>query len=49
MASVKTRARFNIEYNQWVITGQKVWTSPAHEADLACITRGLTSIVYPFI
>jgi alkylation response protein AidB-like acyl-CoA dehydrogenase len=33
LANVKTKARFDAERNQWVINGQKVWTSPAHESD----------------
>ncbi|MBP0047461.1 acyl-CoA dehydrogenase family protein [Marinobacterium sp. AK62] len=33
LANVKTRARFDTERNQWVINGQKVWTSLAHESD----------------
>ena len=33
LANVRTRARFDTERNQWIINGQKVWTSLAHEAD----------------
>jgi len=33
LANVKTKARFDTERNQWVINGQKVWTSLAHESD----------------
>jgi alkylation response protein AidB-like acyl-CoA dehydrogenase len=33
LANVKTRARFDNERNQWLISGQKVWTSLAHESD----------------
>lgn len=33
LANVKTKARFDSERNQWVINGQKVWTSLAHESD----------------
>ncbi|MCP8689998.1 acyl-CoA dehydrogenase family protein [Marinobacterium sedimentorum] len=33
LANVKTRARFDAGRNRWVINGQKVWTSLAHEAD----------------
>lgn len=33
LAAVKTRARFDEEKQQWQITGQKVWTSLAHESD----------------
>lgn len=32
LANVKTRARFDPDRRQWCITGQKVWTSLAHEA-----------------
>ncbi len=33
LANVKTRARFDAEKNKWIINGQKVWTSLAHESD----------------
>ncbi|MBV0934566.1 acyl-CoA dehydrogenase family protein [Marinobacterium weihaiense] len=33
LANVKTKARFDAEHNRWVINGQKVWTSLAHESD----------------
>lgn len=33
LANVKTRARFDSAKNKWIINGQKVWTSLAHEAD----------------
>ena len=33
LANVKTKARFDSERKQWVINGQKVWTSLAHESD----------------
>lgn len=33
LANVKTRARFDAAKNKWLITGQKVWTSLAHESD----------------
>jgi alkylation response protein AidB-like acyl-CoA dehydrogenase len=33
LANVKTRARFDTERNQWLISGQKVWTSLAHESE----------------
>lgn len=33
LANVRTRARFDTERKQWIINGQKVWTSLAHEAD----------------
>jgi alkylation response protein AidB-like acyl-CoA dehydrogenase len=32
LANVKTRALFDEERGQWLITGQKVWTSLAHES-----------------
>lgn len=32
LANVKTRARFDAARNKWIINGQKVWTSLAHEA-----------------
>ena len=32
LANVKTRARFDEARGQWLITGQKVWTSLAHES-----------------
>lgn len=32
LANVKTRARFDEASGQWSITGQKVWTSLAHES-----------------
>lgn len=33
LANVKTRARFDAVKNKWIINGQKVWTSLAHESD----------------
>lgn len=33
LANVKTKARFDETKNKWIINGQKVWTSLAHEAD----------------
>ena len=33
LANVKTKARFDEEHNKWIINGQKVWTSLAHESD----------------
>ena len=33
LANVKTKARFDEEKGKWIINGQKVWTSLAHEAD----------------
>ena len=33
LANVKTKARFDKEKGKWIINGQKVWTSLAHESD----------------
>jgi alkylation response protein AidB-like acyl-CoA dehydrogenase len=33
LANIKTRARLDSASGQWLIDGQKVWTSLAHEAD----------------
>jgi alkylation response protein AidB-like acyl-CoA dehydrogenase len=33
LANVKTRARFDEDRGKWIINGQKVWTSLAHESD----------------
>ena len=33
LANVKTRARFDAESGEWIVTGQKVWTSLAHLSD----------------
>ena len=33
LSAVRTRAEFDAEAGQWRITGQKVWTSLAHESD----------------
>lgn len=33
LANVKTKSRFDEEKGKWVINGQKVWTSLAHESD----------------
>jgi alkylation response protein AidB-like acyl-CoA dehydrogenase len=33
LANVKTRARFDEASQQWLISGQKVWTSLAHESE----------------
>jgi alkylation response protein AidB-like acyl-CoA dehydrogenase len=33
LANVKTKARFDEERGVWLISGQKVWTSLAHESD----------------
>lgn len=33
LANVKTKARFDESKGKWIISGQKVWTSLAHESD----------------
>lgn len=33
LANVKTKARFDESKGKWIINGQKVWTSLAHESD----------------
>ena len=33
LANITTRASFDMQRNEWLISGQKVWTSLAHEAD----------------
>ena len=33
LANVKTKARFDEDRGQWILNGQKVWTSLVHEAD----------------
>ena len=33
LANVKTKARFDEAQGKWIINGQKVWTSLAHESD----------------
>ena len=33
LANVKTKARFDEDRGKWLISGQKVWTSLAHESD----------------
>jgi alkylation response protein AidB-like acyl-CoA dehydrogenase len=37
LANVKTRARFDEERQVWLITGQKVWTSNAHESEFCFV------------
>lgn len=37
LANVKTRAEFDESTRQWRITGQKVWTSLAHESDFVFV------------
>ncbi len=33
LANIKTKARFDETQDKWIINGQKVWTSLAHESD----------------
>lgn len=33
LANVKTKARYDEQKDKWIINGQKVWTSLAHESD----------------
>ncbi|MEQ8801342.1 MAG: acyl-CoA dehydrogenase family protein [Haliea sp.] len=37
LANVKTRARLDEASGQWLINGQKVWTSLAHESQYECV------------
>ena len=37
LAAIRTRAVFNETSGQWQITGQKVWTSLAHESDFVFV------------
>ncbi|MFK8050482.1 MAG: acyl-CoA dehydrogenase family protein [Halioglobus sp.] len=37
LANVKTKARFDEQTGQWKITGQKVWTSLAHESEFCFV------------
>jgi len=37
LANVKTKARFDEHTGQWKITGQKVWTSLAHESEFCFV------------
>ena len=37
LAAIRTRAVFNETLGQWQITGQKVWTSLAHESDFVFV------------
>ncbi len=37
LANVKTKARFDASAGKWLLNGQKVWTSLAHEADFCFV------------
>lgn len=37
LANVKTKAHFDETKGKWIITGQKVWTSLAHESDFVFV------------
>ncbi len=37
LANVKTKARFDEAAGQWLISGQKVWTSNAHESEFCFV------------
>lgn len=37
LANVRTKARFDAQRGKWLINGQKVWTSLAHEADFCFV------------
>ena len=37
LANVKTKARFDEAKGKWIINGQKVWTSLAHESDFCFV------------
>jgi Acyl-CoA dehydrogenases len=57
LGNIKTRASFDSDSGQWLISGQKVWTSLAHEADWCFVLartepgsvghRGLSFYWYP--
>ncbi len=57
LAAVKTRARFDKASDKWLINGQKVWTSLAHESDWCFVLartdpdsrghRGLSFLLVP--
>jgi alkylation response protein AidB-like acyl-CoA dehydrogenase len=38
LANVKTKARFDEEKGRWLINGQKVWTSNAHESEYCFVS-----------
>ena len=57
LANIKTRARLDDAIGQWLISGQKVWTSLAHESDWCFVLartepgsvghRGLSFLLVP--
>ncbi|ASC85046.1 acyl-CoA dehydrogenase family protein [Pseudomonas fragi] len=57
LGNIKTRASFDNDSGQWLISGQKVWTSLAHEADWCFVLartepgsvghRGLSFLLVP--
>ncbi|CAM5349806.1 acyl-CoA dehydrogenase [Pseudomonas fragi] len=57
LGNIKTRASFDSDSGQWLISGQKVWTSLAHEADWCFVLartepgsvghRGLSFLLVP--
>ena len=57
LANIKTRASFDSDRGQWLISGQKVWTSLAHESDWCFVLvrtepgsvghRGLSFLLVP--
>ena len=57
LGNIKTRASFDSSSGQWLISGQKVWTSLAHEADWCFVLartepgsvghRGLSFLLVP--
>ena len=57
LANIKTRASFDQSSGQWLISGQKVWTSLAHESDWCFVLartepgsvghRGLSFLLVP--
>ena len=57
LANIKTRASFDSDSGQWLISGQKIWTSLAHESDWCFVLartepgsvghRGLSFLLVP--
>lgn len=57
LANIKTRAHLDTDTGQWLISGQKIWTSLAHEADWCFVLartepgsvghRGLSFLLVP--